>query len=776
MAPKGNDAQKTTSAKAGPRPPAKAPPVTLRAASAAPKADPKARAASAAGSGPQQRIRVDTTAFDEVVNQARREWRGLPSSPRLRQEAAQRFADNLVQRHEELKQQEQERERTASRRPHAAQAAQGRSKTPRAASAAKGGGKGRRSDDDKPRRTFAMDDIFNSDIGRHEGNANHMLCAVQAALGGVSGVCTMNERRHCAKDETIIGLGKHLSFIFRHAHLCHPEDASLSIGELLSYNPFNRQLVHIKRDHRSAGPGNENPLLGGRLQRHDIPERQREYWESAKFLMPFVHALLFNDKARYEVAFIPKDKFRTATLPEDDMWVSLTNFDAASAALQGLKSAGACYIRAISGHSFEITKKVGRTFDFTDPENEHLYLVHGTKERAVNSILRDGLLPGGLVKGSRNHVHFIKRHLLGIYPNDVRENADTLVIVKASELSAQADEIEVSKRDYVLVKSAVPPSAFIGIWSVARRCWFYAPSNSDMDLLLDASRSWETNDLRLHLSYFNAFYAYRAENPGSDYSDNSTHMRKALDTRVASSMVDPGIFRRTGHPEEAEVWQLKQERALQAPADEDVQKSLDKLKALINVKFQHLTEENKAQANKVLDSLYKETRAANKASDTASAVKDESNKGEKASSSAASAARQRSRSPIQRRLKQTNPRAREEIEAAKAASQKRTKPYFEQPVASDVNGMCCTKCVNPAVFLCQNCSGTYCIDHIHNEVKCLCSMAYLVSSIPEEALPVAFEETDELQEMKENTAYAVHRVFLRRQPTCLTTGSLHTLR
>lgn len=207
------------------------------------------------------------------------------------------------------------------------------------------------------------------------------------------------------------------------------------------------------------------------------------------------------------------------------------------------------------------------------------------------------------------------------------------------------------------------------------------PQHAELETVIAPDRSHENNDLRLYLNYFNVFYEYRRDNPSSDYSDKSRRTRDAVEKRVIELMEKPQLYRRSGHPDDPGVWGLKEDRALTAPVDEEMQRSIEKLRLLIHAKFEHAFGKDKAKVNKLLDELFKETRAANKAADTAQAVKTEETSSPSAAHAAADRGRGRSRSPISRKLPKVNPRAKEEMDAARAAEKQRAKKYFEQPIA-----------------------------------------------------------------------------------------------
>lgn len=131
------------------------------------------------------------------------------------------------------------------------------------------------------------------------------------------------------------------------------EEGSLGVGELLQFTKFTRHLSSINRELKNKDPGRGERALGGQMQYADLSAKAER--ESGRYLMPFIHCLLFNDKSRYEIAFIPPDAFRPANCPDSSDWIHFVDWEDAKQQILGMEEPGLVFLRALSGHSANLS-------------------------------------------------------------------------------------------------------------------------------------------------------------------------------------------------------------------------------------------------------------------------------------------------------------------------------------------------------------------------------------------------------------------------------------
>jgi RNA:NAD 2'-phosphotransferase (TPT1/KptA family) len=140
---------------------------------------------------------------------------------------------------------------------------------------------------------------------------------------------------------------------------------------------------------------------------------------------------------------------------------------------QALREDGVCsFVRACGGHSSPFLVDDSLLFSETLEEDVE-FLYHGTFQKQLESILLEGLIPGGKRRGSRTHV-FFSPHPTGDERNIGGQRFEAPLIIKVSAALLRELGIVVYKTSnfaYVTV-SVVPPRAIVWMFTVEQgsRC------------------------------------------------------------------------------------------------------------------------------------------------------------------------------------------------------------------------------------------------------------------------------------------------------------------
>jgi hypothetical protein len=170
----------------------------------------------------------------------------------------------------------------------------------------------------------------------------------------------------------------------------------------------------------------------------EVPAALRGRTNSMRYPMPLAHVICDSNKSRAMIGFLTQNNFEPAKIPDPDTWFQPADFYNDSVRLTQadiLDGSGivSVFIRFESGHSNDI--QIEYT-PFKPDLYPNRYLVHGTNEKNLSSILQRGLLPGG-TRGGRNHVHFALDCCLTTIVDALRPESDCVIIARPTCLHGE---------------------------------------------------------------------------------------------------------------------------------------------------------------------------------------------------------------------------------------------------------------------------------------------------------------------------------------------------
>jgi len=327
-------------------------------------------------------------------------------------------------------------------------------------------------------------------------------------------VVTDQDRDRILRDPNFVSAGKHLSYMMRHSNLWH-EDGSLSLNELLAHARTAKKI-------QSMFKHSDSILKTVCLD--DVPHRLRNRMGTFEFLMPFAHLICDSNKARCMVGFQPDEDFTPGTTPNPDTWFMPARFyddqlrEEQADYLDG-HNITSIFFRFESGHSKPVNLPA---ILYESIKFSNNYLIHGTNEKNLQSIQRNGLLPGG-TRGGRCHVHFALDFLMTTMLDAIRPENDVILFLRNDAID-DLGPIKTST-SYVLTDQTVPWDRTCGVWSLIDQTWIKAPPPEELDRMRDYGGDVET---ALHLTRYQIYYNKMNKNSDNnltwDYSEYTHYL------------------------------------------------------------------------------------------------------------------------------------------------------------------------------------------------------------------------------------------------------------
>ena len=134
-------------------------------------------------------------------------------------------------------------------------------------------------------------------------------------------------------------------------------------------------------------------------------------------------------------------------------------------------SDGLVFVRAVGGHSKTETIKETPNAEILKPYNVKYMpdiLVHVTPFRNAFSIARQGLIPGG-PDGRREHIHFLPLHALVHSPEHCRPNGDVVLFYSALNLDTNNIPLYMTKNYYIVTDTPIPHHCCIFAYDVRNK-------------------------------------------------------------------------------------------------------------------------------------------------------------------------------------------------------------------------------------------------------------------------------------------------------------------